>query len=159
MFSGIIPSRIGQLQGASVFLDGNQFYNESIPAPLSLCLERDVKEFDLANDTTLCPIERNALSDFYYSAKGAEWTDETGWLNEYESYCNWTGVTCDNDMTHVTKLQLSNNGLSGKLSKSIGNLTFIEEMDLSDNDIKVISICSQSLYCWPSLSLLTLTKQ
>ena len=97
-----------------------------------------VEEFDLANDTTLCPIERNALSDFYDSAKGAEWTDRSLWLDEYESYCAWKGVTCDDDKIHVTKLQLSNNGLSGKLSESIGELEFMEVLDLSDNDMKVI---------------------
>jgi len=97
MFNGTIPSQIGQLQGASVFLSDNHFYNSSTTAPLSLCLQREVKEFDLANDTTLCPPERNALSDFYDSAKGAEWTDESLWLHEYASYCDWKGVTCDDD--------------------------------------------------------------
>jgi Leucine-rich repeat (LRR) protein len=144
-FSGTIPSQIGQLQGASVFLKDNRFYNSSAtdPAPLSLCLKRKVEEFDLVNDNTLCPIERNVLSEFYDSAKGAEWTDQgnktngTEWLHEYASYCGWKGVTCD-DKNHVTKLQLSNNGLSGKLSDSIGELKFMEVLDLSDNDMKVI---------------------
>jgi Leucine-rich repeat (LRR) protein len=137
-FSGVIPSQIGQLQGASVFLKDNHFYNSSTTAPLSLCLERVVKEFDLEHDTTLCPIERNALSGFYDSAKGPEWTDGSLWLDEYASCCDWKGVTCDDDKSHVTKLQLSNNGLSGRLSESIGNLTFIDVLDLSDNDMKVM---------------------
>eukprot|EP00984_Skeletonema_dohrnii_P014278 scaffold5981_cov146-Skeletonema_dohrnii-CCMP3373.AAC.7 len=132
--SGIIPSEIGQFTGASILLKDNRFKNSS-NAPLSLCIEREVKEFDLANDKTLCPIERNALSDFYDSAKGVEWTDGSLWLDEYASYCKWTGVAC-NDMNRVTKLNLTNNGLSGRLSKSIGNLSFIEVMDLSDNDMK-----------------------
>jgi len=128
-----------------VFLKDNRFYNSSAtaPAPLSLCLKRKVKEFDLVDDNTLCPIERNALSDFYDSAKGAEWTDQGNkanrslWLDEYENYCYWKGVTCDDNKNHVTKLQLSNNGLSGKLSGSIGELKFIDKLDLSDNDMKV----------------------
>jgi len=98
-----------------------------------------VKEFDLANDITLCPSERNALSDFYDVAKGAEWTDGTNWRDEYASYCEWKGVTCD-DMNHVIKLDLTNNGLSGRMSESVGNLAFIKELDLSDNDIKVMFI-------------------
>ncbi len=127
-----------------MFLKDNRFYNSSASAPLSLCMEREVKEFDRADDTTLCPPERNALSDFYDLAKGAEWTDQGNkidgslWLHEYASYCDWKGVACDHNKSHVTKLQLSNNGLSGRLSESIGNLTFIEVLDLSDNDIKVI---------------------
>ncbi|KAK1733561.1 leucine-rich repeat protein [Skeletonema marinoi] len=134
-FTGAIPVQVGQLQGASVLLKDNRFQNTSTTAPLNLCLEREVKEFDLADDTVLCPPDRNILSDFYDSAKGVEWTDGSLWLDEYASCCDWKGVACD-DMNHVTKLSLSNNGLSGRLSKSIGNLTFMTEMDLSDNDIK-----------------------
>jgi len=84
-------------------------------------MQVSVKEFDLENDTTLCPPDRNALSDFYDVAKGVEWTDETNWRDEYASYCDWKGVTCD-DMNHVTKLNLTNNGLSGRMSESVGNL-------------------------------------
>eukprot|EP00984_Skeletonema_dohrnii_P008776 scaffold3271_cov82-Skeletonema_dohrnii-CCMP3373.AAC.2 len=126
---------VGQLEGASVLLKDNRFRESLTTAPRSLCMLVSVKEFDLANDTTLCPPERNALSDFYDVAKGAEWTDGTNWRDEYASYCEWKGVTCD-DMNHVIKLNLTNNGLSGRLSESVGNLAFIKELDLSDNDIK-----------------------
>ena len=131
-----------------MFLKDNRFYNSSATAPLSLCLKREVKEFDLVDDTFLCPPERNALSDFYDSAKGAEWADQgsetngTKWLHEYASHCDWKGVTCDDGKNHVTQLQLSNNGLSGKLSNSVGELKFIEKLDLSDNDMKVKFIFS-----------------
>eukprot|EP00984_Skeletonema_dohrnii_P010979 scaffold4339_cov100-Skeletonema_dohrnii-CCMP3373.AAC.4 len=154
--SGMIPSEIGQLQGASVLLKDNRFQSNNI-APLSLCMLRSVEAFDLANDTSFCPIERNALIDFYDSAKGAEWTDGSLWLDEYASCCNWTGVTCEKN--RVTKLNLSNNGLSGRLSKSIGILTSIEVLDLSDNDIKVMTIYSIH-YLLPSssFSVLTITR-
>jgi Leucine-rich repeat (LRR) protein len=133
--SGVIPSELGQLRGVSVFLKGNSGFDST--APLSLCLKREVKEFDLADDITLCPPERNALVDFYDSTKSAEWTDRSKWLDEY-SYCDWKGITCDDDRNHIIKLNLSNNGLSGRLSDSIGNLLFMEVLDLSDNDIKVM---------------------
>ena len=139
-FSGTIPSQLGQLQSASVFLEDNEFNESPLPAPLSLCkLHSGVEEFDLVHDETLCPIERNALSDFYDSAKGSEWTNSTNWLDEYESFCDWHGVVCADGMNNVIELNLSNNGLSGRMSKSIGKLTFIEKLDLSDNDIKVRS--------------------
>eukprot|EP00985_Skeletonema_marinoi_P001301 scaffold517_cov140-Skeletonema_marinoi.AAC.14 len=130
-FTGVIPYQIGQLQGASVLLKENHFQNTSTTAPLSLCVERGVEEFDLADDTVLCPPDRNVLRDFYHSAKGVEWTNGSLWLDEYVSCCDWKGVTCGDDMNHVTKLSLSNNGLSGRLSESIGNLTFMKELDLS----------------------------
>ena len=144
VLSGMIPSQLGQLHGAVVILAGNHFHNKT-SAPLSLCMLRTgVETFDLKDNVTFCPVERNALSDFYDLTKGAEWTNDTNWLDEYESYCAWNGVTCDEEMNHVKKLQLDNNGLSGRLSERIGDLAFIEELDLSDNDIKVMSIC-QSL--------------
>ena len=37
----------------------------------------------------------------------------------------------------VTGLDLANNGLSGKLTAKIANLSSLEILDLSDNDIKV----------------------
>lgn len=138
--TGIIPSQLSQLQGASVLLRSNHFSN--IVAPISLCFQLNIQEFDLANETTFCPLDRNALSDFYHSAKGAEWTDATNWMDNYVSFCDWKGVTCNDGGNHVTKLNLTNNGLSGRLSESIGNLTFTKELDLSDNDIKVkYNIC------------------
>lgn len=105
----------------------------SLPAPLSLC---SVDGFDLVNNPEFCPSERNFLADFYVSAKGAEWTENFGWNDPYLNYCNWLGVSC-NEMNNVIALELSNNGLSGKLSASIGNLSSLENLDLSDNDIKV----------------------
>ncbi len=153
---GRIPSQIGQLEGASIILEGNLFSNSSEAAPLSLCTLRIVDNFDLVNDTTLCPIERNALSDFYDTAKGGEWTNSTNWIDEYASCCNWFGVDCENETKLVTKLDLRNNGLSGRLSKSIGNLTSIEVLDLSDNDIKVMLLICDECIAIDLITLLTL---
>ena len=94
--------------------------------------------FDLRYDENLCPIERNALRDFYYSSKGEEWTDSTNWLDEYGNPCTmpWHGVISCKDGI-VTELNLANNGLSGKLTAHIASLSSLEILDLSDNDIKV----------------------
>ena len=119
-----------------------------------------MKELDLIDDITFCSIERNALHEFYVLSKGTEWTNDTNWLDEYETYCYWHGVTCDDDMKHVTKLELTNNALSGRLSESIGKLTSIEVLDLSDNDMKVKPICSLALAFSVLFSnALTMTKQ
>ena len=145
-FTGRIPSEIKKLHGASILLKGNNFHDRNkSKAPLSLCtLAHGVKEFDLVDDVTFCPIERNALSEFYHLSKGPEWTNDTNWVDEYECNCDWHGVTCD-AMKHVTKLELASNRLSGRLSKSIGKLTYIEVMDLGDNTIKV-STCSFTFF-------------
>jgi len=58
-------------------------------------------------------------------------------MRPYESICSWYGVKCDENNTHAVELNLTNNGLSGRLSESIGRLSSLEILDLSDNDIKV----------------------
>jgi hypothetical protein len=108
-------------------------YNSEDPAPLQLCF---LPNFDLANDSTMCPPERNALKDFYESAKGQDWTNNAGWLDPYLSVCSWFGVGCDDDR-HVINITLVNNGLAGTLSKEIGDLNFLKILDLTDNDIMV----------------------
>ena len=103
------------------------------PAPLELCFH---PEFDLQHNVSFCPVERNALKNFYDASKGAEWTVSSNWVEPYTSHCDWYGVLeCKNGA--VIKLNLTNNGLSGTLSKSIANLSALEVLDLSDNDIKV----------------------
>ena len=106
-------------------------------APLELCFH---PKFDLQNDTSLCPTERNALKDFYDSSKGGEWTASTNWTDSYISHCLWYGIECNEDTNNTISIELPTNGLSGTLSKSISNLSSLEVLDLSDNDIKV-SVC------------------
>ena len=123
----------------------NVTFVRSSPAPLSLC---STGRTDLKNGTLLCPTERNALKAFYQSAKGNEWTNNSLWLDEYESHCEWHGVTCycekeevncseANSDLNVYSLTLKSNSLSGNLNKNIGQLSSLAVLDLRDNDIKV----------------------
>jgi len=91
--------------------------------------------FDLRYNTNLCPTERNALKEFFDVSKGGEWTDSTNWTDPYMSHCFWRGISCVESI--VTELDLANNGLSGKLTAKIANLSSLVVLDLSDNDIKV----------------------
>jgi hypothetical protein len=113
------------------------------PAPLELCFHPN--SFDLQNDTSKCPIERNALKDFYDSSKGGEWTESTYWVDPYMNHCQWYGIECKEGTNNTISIELPTNGLSGTLSKSISNLTLLEVLDLSDNDLKV-SVCVALLY-------------
>ena len=49
------------------------------------------------------------------------------------SVCNWAGVTCDLGNGRVKALNLSNMGLVGTISPYVGNLSFLEELDLKGN--------------------------
>ena len=103
------------------------------PAPLSLC---SMARFDMKDDITLCPQERQSLKEFFELAKGQEWTDSDNWMSEYISKCYWKGVECDAS-GNVEVLNLTNNALSGRLSASVGALHGLKVLDLSDNDMKV----------------------
>ena len=104
------------------------------PAPLMLCF---IDGFDLSNDFLFCPTERNALNEFYISAKGSEWTVSINWMDPRIGHCDWYGITC-NDENRTIRLELQNNGLSGTLTPAIACLSALEDLDLNNNDIKVV---------------------
>lgn len=103
-------------------------------APLGLCYNS--AGFDLKDDPAYCPLERNALKDFFDAAKGREWTNSFGWDEQFLDFCEWHGVTCSNETRKPVGLNLGSNGLSGTFSETFGTLSTLEIIDLSDNDIK-----------------------
>ena len=103
------------------------------PAPLMLCF---ALKFDLVNNTDMCPTGRNTLKTIFDSNKGSDWTNSSHWLDPHESHCNWHGVEC-NDLKNITEHNLTNNGLAGTLGKKIIGPSFLEVLDLSDNDLTV----------------------
>ncbi|KAJ0606135.1 putative non-specific serine/threonine protein kinase [Helianthus annuus] len=46
--------------------------------------------------------------------------------------CSWSGVTCNNH-SHATGLDLKGGDLKGKISSSLLNLTYLNNLDLSNN--------------------------
>ena len=108
-------------------------YNRESPAPLSLCF---TSGSDVKNDTNWCPTERKILKEFYDSTKGREWTDSKNWLAEYSNFCSWYGISCDASNSTI-EIKLHGNGLSGKILPNIGQLSSLQVLVLSDNDIKV----------------------
>ena len=72
-----------------------------------------------------------ALVELHRATDGARWKNGTNWLSA-ASLSEWAGVTTDAD-GRVTRLELSDNGLSGTLPGSLGDLTLLEVLDLSRN--------------------------
>jgi Leucine-rich repeat (LRR) protein len=92
--------------------------------------------------------ERAVLDAIYYGTGGIPpgggsrtWINITGWslppflgISECDSY----GVTCVIDQLgqeHVSRIELSNNGLTGSLPTSLVDLPYLEVFDVSYNDI------------------------
>ncbi|KMT00773.1 hypothetical protein BVRB_9g220540 [Beta vulgaris subsp. vulgaris] len=64
--------------------------------------------------------------------------DPQGVLNSWNdslSICEWQGVTCGATRKRVVSLHLVSYSLQGTLSPSVGNLSFLHHLILSDNDL------------------------
>ncbi|KAK4393583.1 putative LRR receptor-like serine/threonine-protein kinase [Sesamum angolense] len=55
--------------------------------------------------------------------------------NDSLNFCQWKGVTCSNRRQRVIGLSLERMNLYGNLSPSIGNLSFLQALDLSENSL------------------------
>ncbi|WVZ59144.1 hypothetical protein U9M48_009336 [Paspalum notatum var. saurae] len=56
--------------------------------------------------------------------------------NTTTNFCHWPGVSCSHrHKDRVTLLNLTSQGLSGTITPSIGNLTFLRILDLSSNNL------------------------
>lgn len=72
-----------------------------------------------------------ALVDLYNSTNGTAWTYQTNWLTK-SPVNTWDGVTVENQ--RVTNLSLGGNQLSGSIPSSLGNLSNLNVLQLSDNN-------------------------
>ncbi|KAK4735809.1 hypothetical protein R3W88_010070 [Solanum pinnatisectum] len=56
--------------------------------------------------------------------------------NDSSHFCHWPGVTCGIKHQRVTQLNLKGKRLAGSISPYIGNLSFLNSLDLSDNSFR-----------------------
>ncbi len=84
--------------------------------------------------------EEAALRSLYSATDGANWNNNTNWLDD--NPCHWHGVICtyklDNDghtVAQVKRLSLNLNNMIGTLPAAIFSLSRLEELDLSNNTL------------------------
>ena len=68
------------------------------------------------------------------TTKGGPWSGISDWADPSKPICAMTGVTCD-AQGHVIGISLKNRHLQGHIPDSIGLLTFLETLDVSDNSL------------------------
>lgn len=73
------------------------------------------------------------LMAFYRETNGSTWTNNTNWGSD-KPLNEWYGVTCDQN-GRVTRLALNNNGLSGEIPATIGELTGLTYVNLYANQL------------------------
>ena len=82
----------------------------------------------------LIPIsEREALLALFDQTNGYQWHVYDGWTDKWGTECNWYGITCTSNRTHVEKIILPTNALSGSIPATLANLTYLTELDLHGN--------------------------
>ena len=77
----------------------------------------------LSSNTDTDEAVRRAL---YTAAHGDKWLVNYNWLSN-QSHCTWFGVSCNSE-GRVVGLSLTNNGLSGSLHSSIGQLSALSNL-------------------------------
>jgi len=79
----------------------------------------------------------DALAALYHSTGGAGWTHNTNWDVDYS--CSdpcadaWFGIDCSGG--RVITVDLGNNNLIGQIPEEIGDLFFLENLNLSQNSL------------------------
>lgn len=89
----------------------------------------------LAAQAAIPASERQALLDLYTSTNGGDWTDDSGWNGAPGTECMWYGITCADDASHVTEIDLYANHLTGSLPDIFGDLGHAVYLDLSYNQL------------------------
>ncbi|CAA7027786.1 unnamed protein product [Microthlaspi erraticum] len=76
--------------------------------------------------------DRQALLEFKSQVSEEKRVVLSSWNHSFP-LCNWKGVTCGNKHKRVTCLDLGGLKLGGVITPSIGNLSFLISLNLSDN--------------------------
>ena len=75
--------------------------------------------------------DTGVLASLFEAAGGPGWTNAGGWLGG-PALAGWHGVRADS-LGRVTALDLSRNGLTGRLPGSLGELAHMTELRIADN--------------------------
>ncbi|XP_052172358.1 putative receptor-like protein kinase At3g47110 [Diospyros lotus] len=96
----------------------------------SLSLPNNAASSSLGNETDI-----SSLLDFKSQIFEDPEEALASW-NDTLHFCNWAGVTCGLKHRRVTALSLHGQKLVGTLSPAIGNLSFLQALDLSENSFR-----------------------
>ena len=78
--------------------------------------------------------DRAALVALYNATNGGSWADDANWRSD-EPLSSWYGVTTNGD-GRVTRPELDDNDLRGRLPAALGDLSELERLHLEDNALR-----------------------
>ena len=112
--------------------DGGVYYCAVYnPNFVELTLTTKVAFINSSGSHGITQTEYDALVSFYNSTNGNSWNDNNNWLST-EDVETWKGVTVEGG--HVKTLKFVLNGLTGSIPSDIGDLTYLEKIDIQENE-------------------------
>ena len=123
------------------FLQLDSLRNFSIRANESLCVPgtsaflvwlRGIEYRDGEPERLCNAVDVTVLKSLYEAIGGAEWTNSDGWLGD-GAISEWYGIRTDDTLGRVTGLDLSRNGLEGRVPGSLSRLAYLTELRIDDN--------------------------
>ena len=124
--SGILPRSFTRLKLAELLLEGTR-----------LCVPQDddyaawLEQIPVKTVATCANLESSVLASLYSATNGHNWANNTNWLSD-RPLGAWHGVTTD-AQGHVTRINLTNNNLSGSVPGELAGLSKLKSLNLSTN--------------------------
>ena len=127
--SGAIPESFLKLDGLRFLYFG---HNAGLCAPGTSAFASWLDGIENRDEGLYCNAADAAVLEALHAASGGpDWTNSAGWL-ETPALAQWHGVTADS-LGRVVTLDLTRNGLAGKLPANMGDLTEMTILRLGDN--------------------------
>ncbi len=148
--TGTVPAELGNLANLARLDLGEN--NLTGPVPQSFLLLRRLRDFRIDGNKSLCVPGTSAfvawlqglfegascnaadiavLETLYELTGGTAWAESAGWLGG-GAVEEWYGVTADS-LGRVTELDLTRNGLAGRLPARLGDLTKMDVLRIGRN--------------------------
>lgn len=129
-FNGAFPSELGKLDDLhEVFIGDNGFTGDVGFLCNSDSFFFDESEFPNTDCTTS---QADKIKKLYDGLGLQNYNNSV--FNRRSVVCDWTGITCD-EYEDVTKIELAGRSLSGTIDAVIGQISWLELVDLSNNQL------------------------
>jgi len=128
--TGPIPSKLLALSLRTFFFGGNQDLCAPGTAAFVTWLD-GIGRNDAERESFCNAADVTVLKSLYELSGGSAWTASDGWRGD-GAVEEWHGVSADS-LGRVRMLDLSRNGLAGRLPRSLGELAHMTEFRIADN--------------------------